>query len=87
MKIVKTNIERLNNLWIEFDNLGNTIFNEILSLNNTKVNENLALTFALKIRNSCKSINLLLNNSLVHDSKSILRTMAEACIYFCSLNI
>ena len=47
-----------------------------------KVNENLAFAFALKIRNSCNSINHLLNNSLVHDSKSILRTIAEACVYF-----
>lgn len=82
MRTVKSYLEKLNNLWIEFDKLGNTIFNEVLSLNKMKISEILGFTFALKIRNSCKSINLLLNNSLIHDSKSILRTMAEASIYF-----
>jgi len=82
MKTIKSYLEKLNSLWIEFDKLGNTIFDEVLNLNKMKVNEILAFTFALKIRNSCKSINLLLNNSLVHDSKSILRTMAEVSIYF-----
>ncbi|MDP8315622.1 MAG: DUF5677 domain-containing protein [Candidatus Celaenobacter antarcticus] len=82
MRIIKSYLEKLNSLWIEFDKLGNTIFNEILNLNKMKVNKILAFTFALKIRNSCNSINLLLNNSLIHDSKSILRTMAEASVYF-----
>jgi len=82
MRTIKSYLEKLNSLWIEFDKLGNTIFDEVLNLNKMKVNEILAFTFALKIRNSCKSINLLLNNSLIHDSKSILRTISEACIYF-----
>ena len=82
MRTIKSYLEKLNSLWIEFDKLGNTIFDEVINLNKMKINEILAFTFALKIRNSCKSINLLLNNSLIHDSKSILRTMAEASIYF-----
>lgn len=71
---------KLRKLWEIGDSLCRNVIQNAGSKKGLKPNEILAICLAIKIQNSCTAILLLLENDFVHDSKILLRTVAEAII-------